>query len=156
MKASFDQNTAVRTFQEGDRVLAFIPVPGSSLQAKYHGPYEIAKRISDTNYIINTPDRRKPTQLMHVNLIKLYKSRDPAQDSPANNVQPMCIANVINNVISNEQEQPPHEHQDNSNSHILAHLEEYLRPLPSSQAQDVASSSATMRESLATTQGGAP
>ena len=35
MKAAFDKNSNVRSFQEGDKVLAFIPIPGSPLQAKY-------------------------------------------------------------------------------------------------------------------------
>ena len=69
MKAAFDKNSAVRSFQEGDKVLAFIPMPGSPLQAKYHGPYEIVKKVSDVNYIISTPDRRKSTQSVHINLI---------------------------------------------------------------------------------------
>lgn len=93
MKATYDK-TSARTFQEGDKVLAFIPVPGSPLRAKYHGPYEVVKKVGETTYIINTPDRRKPTQAVHVNLIKLYKSRHPAQDSPADNVLPICSFHV--------------------------------------------------------------
>ncbi|XP_050730790.1 protein NYNRIN-like [Eriocheir sinensis] len=49
MKEHFDIKAKVRTFNEGDQVLAFIPVSGSPLQAKYHGPYTINKKISDNN-----------------------------------------------------------------------------------------------------------
>lgn len=52
MKSSFDKNTAVRSFKEGNQVLAFIPTPGSLLQAKYQGPYEIVKKISDVDYVL--------------------------------------------------------------------------------------------------------
>lgn len=34
MKASFDKTTSARTFQEGDKVLAFISVPNSPFPAK--------------------------------------------------------------------------------------------------------------------------
>ena len=70
MNAHFDTKAKVRDFKRGDKVHAFIPVPGSPLQAKYHGPYTITKKISEQNYIIDTPDRRKNTQNIHINLLK--------------------------------------------------------------------------------------
>lgn len=73
MKVNFDKKTKVRTFNESDRVLAFLPVSGLSLQAKFHGPYNVLGRVGDNNYIINTPDRCKCTQLIHLNLLKLYQ-----------------------------------------------------------------------------------
>lgn len=129
MKKSFDKTASVRTFKEGDKVLAFFPIPGSPLQAKYHGPYDIVKKVSDTNYIITTPDRRKATQAVHINLIKLYKTRQPAQDSPA--VQPTCSYDVVNCM------EVPQDKPDITNSHILANLEEYLGSLSSTHAQDI-------------------
>ena len=43
----------------GDRVLALLPIPGKPLQARYYGPYTVDKKISDVNYIVNIPGRRK-------------------------------------------------------------------------------------------------
>ncbi|XP_063846193.1 uncharacterized protein LOC135092012 [Scylla paramamosain] len=85
MKKHFDQKARVRVFDRGDQVLAFIPTPKHPLQVKYHGPYEVVEKVGDNNYIINTPDRRKATQLIHVNLLKMYKCRTPvtgAQPTP--------------------------------------------------------------------------
>ncbi len=75
MKSKFDKNTVTRNFQAGDKVLAFLPVPGTPLQARYFGPYVVKKKVSDLNYVIVTPDRRKDAQLCHVNMLKPYHER---------------------------------------------------------------------------------
>ena len=134
MKATYDKTTSARTFQEGDKVLAFIPVPGSPLRAKYHGPYEVVKKVGETTYIINTPDRRKPTQAVHVNLIKLYKSRHPAQDSPADNVLPICSFHVS---CDEPHVNSPCEKLEITNTQVLSDLKTYLNSLSRSQAQDI-------------------
>ena len=43
----------------GDRVLALLPIPGKTLQARYYVPYTADKKVSNVNYIVNTPGRRK-------------------------------------------------------------------------------------------------
>ena len=45
-------------------------VPGRPLQARYYGPYTVEKKLSDVNYIVNTPGRRKQKQLCHINMLK--------------------------------------------------------------------------------------
>ena len=45
---------------------------GSPFHAKFGGPYEVLKKVSDENYLIATPNRRKSSQLCHVNLLKPY------------------------------------------------------------------------------------
>lgn len=52
-------------------------VPGSTLSAKFSGPYEVRDRLSDTDYIISTPERRKKTRVCHVDMLKAYFSREP-------------------------------------------------------------------------------
>ena len=59
----------------GDRVLALLPIPGKQLQARYYGPYTVDKKISDVNYIVNTPGRRKQKQC-HINMLKQYTDRE--------------------------------------------------------------------------------
>lgn len=88
--------------------------------------------MSDTNYITKTPDRRKSTQAVHINLIKLYKTRNPAQDYPADFVRPTCSYAVVKTV-----DDFPCEHSTISNSNILANLEDYLSSLSPTQVQDV-------------------
>ncbi|KAL2103144.1 hypothetical protein ACEWY4_000012 [Coilia grayii] len=76
MKRLYDRRSVPRMFQKGDRVLALLPVTGSLFHAKFDGPYKVVQRMSDENYQIATPNRRKATQLVHVNLLKAYHDRD--------------------------------------------------------------------------------
>ena len=69
-----------------------LPVPQNPLQAKFFGPYTIEKKLSDVNYIVHTPVRRKQKQHCHINMLKEYFDR---------NSSPTAI-NVVVNVPSNE------------------------------------------------------
>ncbi|XP_013856350.1 uncharacterized protein LOC106512230 [Austrofundulus limnaeus] len=75
MKKWFDQKAETRVFHPGDKVLALLPVQGSSFQAKFYGPYSVLRQVSAQDYVVSTPDRKKLTQLCHVNLLKPYFSR---------------------------------------------------------------------------------
>ena len=75
MKVWYDRKAKSRCFEPGDRVLVLFPVVGNPLQAKYSGPYKVVKKISDTNYLVKTPDRRKETQLCHINMLKAYHEK---------------------------------------------------------------------------------
>ncbi len=77
MKSLFDHRTEGRVFSPGDQVLALFPLPTSPFQAKFTGPHTVLERLSDLNYVISTPHRRRPTQLCHVNLLKPYYARPP-------------------------------------------------------------------------------
>ena len=59
MKSRYDFNSVSRTFKPGQKVLALLPVSGNPLSARYFGPYLVDKKLSDLNYVIVTPDRRK-------------------------------------------------------------------------------------------------
>ena len=78
-KRHFDRSAIPRHFQVGDEVLAFLPIPGSALAAKFSGPYKIRECISDTDYVINTPERRRKTCMCHVNMLKRYHTRENAK-----------------------------------------------------------------------------
>lgn len=79
MKTRFDKKSVYRSFQEGDLALVFLPLPGSPLQAKFSGPYTIKQKLSDTDYVINTPDRKRKTRVCHINMLKAYVMRDVTQ-----------------------------------------------------------------------------
>ena len=59
IKRWYDENAKERKFMPGDRVFALLLIPGTPLQARYYGPYTVDKKLSDINYIVNTPGRRK-------------------------------------------------------------------------------------------------
>ena len=61
MKIRYDVTTKEREFNPGDKVLVLLPIIGNPLQARYHGPYVIEKRINNLNYIIQTPDKAQAT-----------------------------------------------------------------------------------------------
>ena len=92
MKERYGKYTQSRYFLPGDHGLGFLPVPGKHLQARYFGPYIVKEKVSDLNYIFNTPDRCKNTQLCHINMLKSYVNRDK------NNVQ---CANIVSSVPLN-------------------------------------------------------
>lgn len=53
-----------------------------------HG--QIKGQISDTNYVVQTPDQNRKSRVRHINMLKRYFSRDgnPQLSPPA----PMCAA----------------------------------------------------------------
>lgn len=72
VKQTFDQRAERCQFSPGDQVLALLPIVGSHFQAKCSGPYTVVRQISELNYVVATPQRKKATQLCHVNLLKSY------------------------------------------------------------------------------------
>ena len=133
MKSHYDENALDRNFEPGDKVLALLPIPGKPLQARYYGPYTIHKKLSDVNYIVNTPGRRKQKQLCHINMLKKYIDRDSSVISSVNLV----------NSVPHEQNQMDSEDMnfvksDSSssklqNSDILKDLDQKLSHLDSDQ-----------------------
>ena len=61
MKRQFDRKVLQRSFQSDDMVLVLLPIPGSSMCARFFGPYSIERRLSDTDYVVRTPERRRKT-----------------------------------------------------------------------------------------------
>lgn len=70
MKGWFDKSAKIRQLSPGDKVLVFLPIPGSSLQARSSGPYVIQRKASDSDYIVSTPDHAKRSRLCHINMLK--------------------------------------------------------------------------------------
>ena len=76
MKMYYDRNVKAREHKPGDKVLVLLPLRGNPLQAKYHRHYKVLKTVNDLDYIVETPDGRKPSQLCHINMSKAYHSCD--------------------------------------------------------------------------------
>jgi len=81
MKKWYDKKARMRVFQPGDQVLVLLPIHGQPLQAKFSGPYLVKQKLSDVNYVVSTPDRRKSSRLCHINMLKPYYQRD-SPDAP--------------------------------------------------------------------------
>lgn len=78
---SYDRRAKDRLFAPGDRVLALLPLPGSSLQARFSGPYAITKKVGDRDYVIATPDQGRRSRLCHVHMLKPYNERGDATEA---------------------------------------------------------------------------
>ena len=85
MKVWYDRKAKSRCFEPGDRVLVLFHVVGNPLQAKYSGPYKVVKKISDTNYLVKIPGRRKETQMCHINMLKAYHEKPKPELVTLNN-----------------------------------------------------------------------
>lgn len=74
IKRLFDRRAEARVFSPGEQVLALLPIVGSLFQAKFAGPYSVVRQVTDLDYLVATPDRKRATQMCHVNLLKPYFS----------------------------------------------------------------------------------
>lgn len=77
-KVSYNKQAQVRTFLPRERVMLLVPTPDSKLYARWQGPYEVIEAVGLLNYKIRQPDRRKPEQIYHVNLLKPWRDREAA------------------------------------------------------------------------------
>ena len=139
MKATFDKKSKVRKFKVGDSVLAYFPTSVSPLKHKFSGPYVITKCMNNNNYVISTPDRRKSTQLVHVNLIKKYYGNipvalhclsDSVRKSNVVHQKPIPFSHDVDLYPSNEEIT----WSNFSNMEIFKELSVYFQHLPSNQS----------------------
>lgn len=145
MKRHFDQKAVAHSFQPGDKVLLLLPVAGSSLSAKFSGPYAVGKKLSETNYMIHTPDRRRRTRVCHVNMMKLYHPRDERSESSVHSESSTVVSPVVSfsGVCSDGDEDglvmPSAAPQGArlSNSKVLSNLPHFLSHLSHNQSKDV-------------------
>ena len=128
MKGNFDKKATLRKFDVGDEVLVLLPSPGHPLKASFSGPWVIEKKVSDVNYWVFTPDRRRKHQLCHVNMLKPYLRREKSKPVPN------MITHIQEEVECKESMEFPH-----PNSHILNDLPNYLSHLDDSQKQTIGS-----------------
>lgn len=68
----FDKRAVQRSFRPGDSVLALLPIPGSLLHNRCDWPYVFEKKLSNTGYVIDTPDRKRKSRVCHINMLKSY------------------------------------------------------------------------------------
>ena len=137
MKLRYDENAQDRNFEPGDKILALLPIPGKPLQARYYGPYTVDKKLSDVNYTVNTPGRRKQKQLCHINMLKKYIDRDSSVISSVNLVNNVPLEqNQMDSEDMNFVKSDPASSKL-KNSDILKDLDQKLSHLSSDKRLDV-------------------
>ena len=149
MKVWYDRKAKSRCFEPGDRVLVLFPVVGNPLQAKYSGPYKVVKKISDKNYLVKTPGRRKETQVCHINMLKAYHEKPKPELVTLNNrlglESPTHSKDCVGQVAEKEEDTESEVRLENDqqpiklqNSQILNDLGTKLSHLPSVQRKELA------------------
>lgn len=71
-KRIYDKNARQRLFSEGDQVMLLAPSKANKLAVQWEGPAMLLQKLSDTNYVIKLPGRRKQVRIYHSNLMKPY------------------------------------------------------------------------------------
>ena len=94
VKRLYDRKAEQHQFSPGDRVLALLPMVTSPFQAKFTGPFTVLRQVSEQNYLLSTPKRRKSTQLCHVNLLKPYFERAPPVSDSSGKEQDRSVRSV--------------------------------------------------------------
>lgn len=141
MKKHHDKRAVACLFQPGDKVLILLPVPGSALSTRFSGPYVVESKLSDTNYIIKTPDRRRQTRVCHVNMMKRYHPREDEKGLPTTQtVSPIASISEVTNpaaldglVMRNATPQGARL----GNTEVLRDLPHYLSHLQGDQSSDI-------------------
>ena len=119
------------------------------MQAKYSGPYKVVKKISDTNYLVKTPGRRKETQVCHINMLKAYHEKPKPELVTLNNrlglESPTHSKDCVGQVAEKEEDTESEVRLGNDqqpiklqNSQILNDLSTKLSHLPSVQRKELA------------------
>ncbi len=141
MKLRYDKTSVKRIFQPGDLVLVLLPVPGSALQAKFDGPYAVEKKLSETDYVISTPDRRRKSRVCHLNMLKGYIRKETSEACVANIVPEIAAIGLSAAYSPVEDNLVVHEVQMSctrlNNSAVLKDLNAYLAHLRKNQRTDI-------------------
>ena len=145
MKKWYDVKAKSRVFEPGDRVLLLLPVLGSSLQSRFSGPYTVQRKVSDRDYVIQTPDRRQSSRLCHINMLKPYFTRESdtatlsavlkTETPPAKVVMLSSLIGTEEDDITDPSRSVPVGRL--TNSEMLSKLPEFLSYLPPGESGDI-------------------
>jgi len=69
------------TLSRVKKVLVLWPVPGRSLQTRFHGLCIVEKQLDPGDYVIALPDHQKTKSICRANMLTKYHERDPTLDS---------------------------------------------------------------------------
>ena len=144
MKQRHDRKAVIHSFQPGDKVLILTPTSGSSLSAKFSGPYVVEKKVSETNYVIHTPDRRRRNRVCHVNMIKRHHTREENGAVNAQEViSPVAVLSGVSSFNDNDNNDglvmrnATPQGARLLNSEMLCNLSQCLSHLPDDQQEDI-------------------
>lgn len=141
MKENYDRKSVACSFQSGDCVLVLLPIVGAALQAKFSGLYVVDRKLSETDYLIQTPDRKETSHVTHINMLKAYLGRNRS-DNPSPSVVPVVSVAVLPSPYNPSDDRLQDRHSSAlcarfKNSEILANLGNCLAHLSGPAKTDV-------------------
>lgn len=71
-KTWYDKTARVRELGVGEKVIVLLTISTHKLRAQWQGPYTVVRKIGDTNYVVEMPDKRKRHRTFHVNMLKQW------------------------------------------------------------------------------------
>ncbi len=100
MKGWYDRKARARSFQPGDKVLVLFPLQGNPFKARFFRPWKIERKVSDLNYVVKTPGRKKKkNQLCLINMLKPFHEREGGKENEVEKgVKSVNIVNVTTEV----------------------------------------------------------
>ena len=110
MKVWYDKKARKGSFKVGDKVRTCSASNYSTAFTGkvYCGPYIITRKVSDVDYVIATPDRRKSQRLCHISMLKEYQERNPTTPAEVTKQLPItsnCLIQDIGlNMLERERE----------------------------------------------------
>ena len=138
MKCWYDKKARVWSFKAGDKVLVLFPVQGDPFKARFCGPWEVEKKMSNENYLVKTPGRRNKNQLCHVNMLKPFHER---KEERKDEQEEKCVSVVTATTESEEkwaeEKLSKCEGMVLKNSEVLKNLEEKLGPMETEKKDKV-------------------
>lgn len=102
MKARYDKKSVSRKFNPGDLVLVLLPVPDSVFAGKFSGPCTIERKLSDTDYVIATPDRKRRKRVCHINMLKRYVKRGEGTYNATPSVTPVAAVSTASYCLAED------------------------------------------------------
>lgn len=147
MKRRYDIKAVPRSFNAGDQVLVLLPTSGSALSARFSGPYVLTKKLSETDYVVSTPDRTRKTRVCHINMLKAYHGREGSSEKTEGKSVPVVSSVAVAVEVSSSVEtgadedglvlrNAPQQSTRLRNSELLKTLPSYLVHLSDDQRQD--------------------
>ena len=140
MKLHYDKGKKERTFEVGDEVLVFLPTENNMFKARFEGPFKITEKLSKLDYRIETPSRRKPSRVVHINQIKEYKRRDGGRSLENDSKNCPLVGSVANEdelVDLSRYKDAEIPSPKMKNSEILNDLDSKLRHVPTDRRNEL-------------------
>lgn len=74
--------------KQGDLVLFFLPLPGFALHARFSVSNVVEQKLSESNNLNRSSERRKKPSVCHINMLKAYVDRT-VPDKPVSEIAPV-------------------------------------------------------------------